>query len=52
MASNIWRPVDFEDDAHSERVPEGTCQFIAANIHGEMIYIQVPFADMFFLFFY
>ena len=23
MASNIWRPCDFEEDAHSERVQEG-----------------------------
>lgn len=29
MASNIWRPVDFEDDqAHSTRVQEGICQLI------------------------
>ena len=38
MAYNIWRPVDFENDAHSKRVQEGICQLIVANIHGDMIY--------------
>ena len=51
LASNIWRPVDFEDDAHSKRVQEGICQLIVANIHGDMIYKCVSLTCSFFLFF-
>ena len=52
MASNIWRPVDFEDDAHSKRVQEDICQLIVGNIHGDMIYKCVSLTCSFFLFFF
>ena len=37
MAFHIWRPVRFEDDGHSERVPKGLYQLILANIYHDMI---------------